>query len=84
MALGNSKVSLVPFLCSLTTLIVPSILCLNGLDEREKGFSLGAKDHLIKPYNPTKLSKVIMQTLISNGKKGQILIPQKEGEQDQL
>ncbi|PLS18137.1 histidine kinase [Bacillus sp. M6-12] len=55
-----------------------------ALDEREKGFSLGAKDYLIKPYNPAKLSKVIMQTLISNGKKGQILIPQTDGKQDQL
>jgi DNA-binding response OmpR family regulator len=46
------------------------------LDEREKGIPLGAKDYLVKPYNPSQLSKVIMHTLLSNGKQGQILIPQ--------
>ncbi|MGE6720432.1 response regulator [Peribacillus frigoritolerans] len=47
-----------------------------ALDEREKGISLGAKDYLVKPYKPSQLSKVIMHTLLSNGKQGQILIPQ--------
>ncbi|MGE7608190.1 ATP-binding protein [Peribacillus frigoritolerans] len=46
-----------------------------ALDEREKGISLGAKDYLVKPYKPSQLSKVIMHTLLSNGKQGQILIP---------
>ncbi|WHX59778.1 ATP-binding protein [Peribacillus frigoritolerans] len=47
-----------------------------ALDEREKGISLGAKDYLVKPYKPSQLSKVIMHTLLSNGKQGQILILQ--------
>ncbi|MDF1997354.1 response regulator [Peribacillus frigoritolerans] len=47
-----------------------------ALDERGKGISLGAKGYLVKPYKPSQLSKVIMHTLLSNGKQGQILIPQ--------
>ncbi|MGG3479577.1 response regulator [Peribacillus frigoritolerans] len=47
-----------------------------ALAEREKGISLVAKDYLVKPYKPSQLSKVIMHTLLSNGKQGQILIPQ--------
>ncbi|MFJ7991852.1 hypothetical protein ACIQY5_06565 [Peribacillus frigoritolerans] len=41
-----------------------------AFDEREKGISLGAKDYLVKPYKPNQLSKVIMHTLLSNGKQG--------------
>ncbi|MEB2628260.1 response regulator [Peribacillus frigoritolerans] len=52
------------------------VFVLTALDEREKGISLGAKDYLVKPYKPSQLSKVIMHTLLSNGKQGQILIPQ--------
>ncbi|WP_375540613.1 response regulator [Peribacillus simplex] len=47
-----------------------------ALDVREKGISLGAKDYLVKPYKPSQLSKVIMHTMLSNGKQGQMLIPQ--------
>ncbi|CAH0307658.1 hypothetical protein SRABI84_04735 [Peribacillus simplex] len=47
-----------------------------ALDEREKGISLGAKDYLVKPYKPSQLSKVIMHTLLSNGKQVQFLVPQ--------
>ncbi|MFE4811406.1 hypothetical protein ACFQ9Y_09605 [Peribacillus simplex] len=36
---------------------------------------MGAKDYLVKPYKPSQLSKVIMHTLFSNGKQGQILNP---------
>ncbi|KWW22583.1 hypothetical protein AS888_12205 [Peribacillus simplex] len=53
-----------------------------ALDEREKGLSLGAKDYLVKPYKPSQLSKVIMHTLLSNRKKGQILIPHSCNEGD--
>ncbi|MFJ7753856.1 ATP-binding protein [Peribacillus muralis] len=55
-----------------------------ALDEREKGLSLGAKDYLVKPYKPSQLSKVIMHTLLSNSKKGQILIPHSCNEDDQV
>ncbi|WP_307271188.1 hypothetical protein [Peribacillus sp. V2I11] len=37
---------------------------------------MGAKDYLVKPYKPSQLSKVIMHTMLSNGKQGQMLIPQ--------
>ena len=33
-----------------------------ALEEKERGFSLGAQDYLIKPYKPSHLSKVIKQT----------------------
>ncbi|MFJ5623741.1 ATP-binding protein [Peribacillus loiseleuriae] len=47
-----------------------------ALDEKELGFSLGAQEYLVKPYQPSQLSKVIMHTLLSNGKQGQILVPE--------
>jgi signal transduction histidine kinase/ActR/RegA family two-component response regulator len=50
----------------------------SALDEKEKGFSLGATDYLIKPYKPSQLSKAIMQTLLKTGKVGQVYIPQDE------
>ncbi len=49
-----------------------------ALDEKERGFSLGAQDYLVKPYRPNQLSKVIMHTLLQNGKQGQIMIPQEK------
>ncbi|RDW21868.1 histidine kinase [Oceanobacillus arenosus] len=49
-----------------------------ALDEKELGFSLGAQDYLVKPYKPSQLSKLIMQTLLSNEKDGQILVPHKQ------
>jgi signal transduction histidine kinase/CheY-like chemotaxis protein len=50
----------------------------SALDEKEKGYSLGATDYLIKPYKPSQLSKAIMQTLLKTGKVGQVYIPQDE------
>lgn len=49
-----------------------------ALDEKERGFSLGAKDYLVKPYQPSQLSKMILHTLLSNGKRGQIMVPQRD------
>ncbi|RHW39971.1 response regulator [Lysinibacillus yapensis] len=46
-----------------------------ALEEKERGFSLGAQDYLIKPYKPSHLSELIKQTLKSNEKNGQILMP---------
>lgn len=46
-----------------------------ALDEKERGFSLGAKDYLIKPYKPSQLSKLIMHTLLNNERNGQIMVP---------
>jgi signal transduction histidine kinase/CheY-like chemotaxis protein/HAMP domain-containing protein len=48
----------------------------SALDEKEKGISLGATDYLVKPYKPSQLSKVIMQSLLKVGKVGQVYIPQ--------
>ncbi|MGD6896841.1 hybrid sensor histidine kinase/response regulator [Bacillus infantis] len=53
------------------------IIVSTALDEKEKGFSLGANDYLVKPYKPSQLSRAIMQTLLKIGKVGQILIPEK-------
>jgi signal transduction histidine kinase/ActR/RegA family two-component response regulator len=52
------------------------IIISSALDEKEKGYALGAKEYFIKPYKPSKLSKTIMQTLLKIGKMGQILIPE--------
>jgi signal transduction histidine kinase/CheY-like chemotaxis protein len=47
-----------------------------ALDEKEKGYSLGATDFLVKPYKPSQLSMTIMQTLLKIGKIGQVYIPE--------
>ncbi|MEH7387021.1 ATP-binding protein [Bacillus sp. JJ1521] len=47
----------------------------SALDEKEKGLELGANEYLIKPYQPTLLSKLILQTLLKKDWSGQILIP---------
>lgn len=39
----------------------------SALEEKEKGKALGVKEYLIKPYQPSKLSKSIFQVLLSNG-----------------
>jgi PleD family two-component response regulator len=46
-----------------------------AIDDKELGFSLGAQDYLVKPYKPSQLSKLVMETLINNEKNGQILLP---------
>ncbi|WP_445486503.1 ATP-binding protein [Niallia sp. 03133] len=51
------------------------IVISTALDEKEKGYSLGAMDYLVKPYRPSELSRTIMQTLLKMGKIGQVLIP---------
>jgi len=48
-----------------------------ALDEKERGFSLGAMEYLVKPYKPSQLSKAIIDTLLIIGKHGQIMVPQK-------
>lgn len=50
----------------------------SALEEKERGFSLGAHDYLIKPYKPSQLSKLITQTLLNNEKSGHIMVPQKK------
>ncbi|MEC2078737.1 ATP-binding protein, partial [Metabacillus fastidiosus] len=44
----------------------------SALDEKEKGLALGANDYLVKPYQPSKLSKLILQTLLKKDWNGQI------------
>ncbi|MBM7702479.1 ATP-binding protein [Metabacillus iocasae] len=49
----------------------------SALDEREKGLALGAHHYLVKPYQPSRLSKVILQTLLNKQEQsGQIMIPE--------
>ena len=47
-----------------------------AIDDKERGFSLGAQDYLVKPYKPSQLIKLIMHTLLRNERNGQILVPQ--------
>lgn len=54
------------------------IIISTALDEKEKGYSLGATDYLIKPYKPSHLSKTIMQALDKTEKSGLIFIPKDE------
>ncbi|WP_394232198.1 ATP-binding protein [Niallia oryzisoli] len=53
------------------------IIISSALEEKEKGFKLGASEYLIKPYPPHKLSSTILQTLLIKEKSGQILVPAK-------
>ncbi|WP_078555078.1 ATP-binding protein [Bacillus alkalicellulosilyticus] len=57
------------------------IIVSSALDEKDKGFQLGAKHYLTKPYPANKLSTVILQTLLAGTKDGQIMYPDVEGEQ---
>ncbi|MGG3926817.1 ATP-binding protein [Metabacillus fastidiosus] len=50
----------------------------SALDEKEKGLALGANDYLVKPYQPSKLSKLILQTLLKKDWNGQIMVPAKD------
>ena len=47
-----------------------------AIDDKERGFSLGAQDYLVKPYKPSQLIKLIMHTLLRNERNGQVLVPQ--------
>ncbi|ETI69077.1 ATP-binding protein [Neobacillus vireti] len=47
----------------------------SALDDKEKGKALGANEYLIKPNRPSKLSKIIFQTLLLQDRTGQIHIP---------
>ena len=51
------------------------IIISSALEEKKKGFSLGASEYLVKPYPPHKLSSTILQTLLKKEKTGQILVP---------
>lgn len=59
------------------TLHIPIIVS-TALDEKAKGYQLGAYDILVKPYKLSRLSAAIMQTLTKMGKVGQILIPEQK------
>ncbi|MGZ4162754.1 MAG: ATP-binding protein [Tumebacillaceae bacterium] len=48
----------------------------SALDEKERGLSLGASEYLTKPYQPSKLSNLILQTLLRNEKNGVIMVPE--------
>lgn len=50
----------------------------SALEEKKRGIELGAIDYLVKPYPPSRLSKIIMQTLLNQGQQGQIMIPEEE------
>jgi DNA-binding response OmpR family regulator len=51
------------------------IVVSSALEEKEKGFTLGASDYLVKPYQPSHLSKTILQILLKQERRGEILVP---------
>ncbi|PWK07949.1 ATP-binding protein [Tumebacillus permanentifrigoris] len=57
------------------------IFIASALDDRELGLSKGATDFLTKPYQPSKLSNVILQTLLHREKTGVIMFPEREEDQ---
>jgi len=54
----------------------------SALDEKERGLALGADDYLTKPYQPSKLSNLILQALLHKEKSGLIMVPQEETNQE--
>ena len=51
-----------------------------ALEEKEKGMNLGAHDYLIKPYQPSMLSKLILNALLIQDRSGDIMVPEQEKE----
>lgn len=56
------------------------IIVSSALEEKEKGLTLGASDYLVKPYQPSQLSKTVLHILLKQEKSGEILIPMPEEE----
>ncbi|MYL65277.1 response regulator [Bacillus hwajinpoensis] len=44
-------------------------------EEKQRGFELGAKDYLIKPYPPKNLTKSLIKSLMNKNNNGKILVP---------
>jgi len=51
------------------------IIVSSALEEKEKGLMLGASDYLIKPYQPSQLTKTILHMLLKQERQGEILVP---------
>jgi signal transduction histidine kinase/CHASE3 domain sensor protein/ActR/RegA family two-component response regulator len=51
------------------------IVISSALEEKEKGLSLGASSYLVKPYQPSQLSKIILQLLLKRERQGEIFVP---------
>ncbi|MBB6175985.1 signal transduction histidine kinase/ActR/RegA family two-component response regulator [Anoxybacillus tengchongensis] len=51
------------------------IIISSALEEREKGMALGANSYFVKPYQPSQLSKTILQMLLNKERQGEIFIP---------
>lgn len=51
-----------------------------ALEEKEKGMNLGAHDYLVKPYQPSMLSKLILKALLIQDRSGDIMVPEHEKE----
>ncbi|AKS37859.1 histidine kinase [Anoxybacillus gonensis] len=54
------------------------IIISSALEEREKGMALGANSYLVKPYQPSQLSKTILQMLLNKERQGEIFVPLNE------
>lgn len=51
------------------------IVVSSALEEKEKGLMLGASDYLVKPYQPSQLTKTILHMLLKQERQGEILVP---------
>jgi signal transduction histidine kinase/CheY-like chemotaxis protein len=56
------------------------IIVSSALDEKEKGYSLGAANYLIKPYKPSHLTKTIKEVVAKTDSGGLVYIPKDEDE----
>lgn len=54
------------------------IIISSALEEREKGMALGANSYFVKPYQPSQLSKTILQMLLNKERQGEIFVPLNE------
>jgi DNA-binding response OmpR family regulator len=48
----------------------------SALEKKKRAIEVGAIEYLVKPYPPSRLSKIIMQTLLNQGQQGEIMIPE--------
>ncbi|KAA0548134.1 response regulator [Bacillus sp. BGMRC 2118] len=77
---GLNGWELIDYMKSQTSLKDIPIFISSALEEKERGIKIGARDFLVKPYQPSKLTKTILHTLLKQDRKGQIMIPEVEKE----
>ncbi|MBM6617642.1 ATP-binding protein [Bacillus suaedaesalsae] len=71
---------LIDYMKSKTQLKDIPIFISSALEEKERAQKIGARDFLVKPYQPSKLTKTILHTLLKQDRMGQIMVPEVEKE----